>query len=119
MSLISSLQQSKTGKDLKPMQISGIGGYIPEVGQPIGMKYKFIKELQYPWIGVNKEKTPPCFVFETGAHQKTIQTTPIEESYYLPTGNLHKSKKGLLSSTHYPTNAKPFEKLNNFGFYGV
>ena len=119
MSLISSLSRSKTGKDLKPMKLSNVGGYIPEVAQPIGMKYKFVKEYEFPFLGVNKPKTDPCFAFKTGAHTKTIQSVPIEESYSLPTGNLHGDKKGLLSSDRHPRNAKPFQKLNNFGFYGV
>jgi hypothetical protein len=120
MSVITSLSRSKTGKDLKPMSISNVGGYVPEVAQPIGMKYKFIKELSYPFIGVNKPNiVEPCFTFQTGAHRKDIQSTPIEEAYDIPTGNLHGSKPGLLSSDRFPTNAKPFKKLNNFGFYGV
>ena len=119
MSLISSLSRSKTGTDLKPMKISNVGGYIPEVAQPIGMKYKFVKELDFPFLGVNKPKVEPCFKFQTGAYAKPIQTTPIEESYGLPTGNLKGDKKGLLSSDRHPTNINQKVKLNNFGFYGV
>lgn len=119
MSLISSLSKSRLGEDLKPMQLSNVGGYVPEVAQPIGMRYKFVKELDFPFLGVNLEKPEPCFEFKTGAHAKTIQSAPIEESYGLPTGNLHGSKKGLLSSSYFPTNIKQKVKLNNFGFYGV
>lgn len=119
MSVSSAFSQSRV-KDLKGFNgFSNVGGYTPEVAQPIGLKYKFIRELQYPWIGANKLKTSPCKNFKTMAHNQTIQTTPLSESYGLPTGNMRGQKPGLLTDQNHPITGPTFKKLNNYGFFGV